>query len=120
MNFWSVVIFVLLVLDYLKENAIDYIIGPLAAIYIGLLAIYVGDKEFRRWHYMDNKGRHPGELFVIIWTVLIFFIVFSDFFFSKHFILPEGITSAYIGVLSVMVITQESKNLYKKKKVHRV
>ena len=115
-NFWSVVLYILVIYDFIKNNGAAEILGPVSAIYVGVLAIYATDKEFERWRYLNNKGKHPGELFVIIWTVLIFTIIFADFFLSMAYKLPGEITSVYIAVLGVLAFTRKSKALYEKKR----
>lgn len=115
-NTWSIVLYVLFILDFVNNNAFHNELAPLATLYVGSLAIYAGDKEFERWHNKNGNGRHPGELFVIVWTILIFIILMLDFALNKPYELPTEVTSAYIAILSVLAITQRSKSLYKKKK----
>lgn len=116
-NIWSIALYILFILDFVKDNAFKQELAPLATLYVGTLAVYASDKEFERWHCSNGKGRHPGELFVIIWTVLIFGVLIFDFILSKPYELPPEVTSAYIAILSVLAITQKSKSLYKKKRL---
>jgi len=44
--------------DFIWNHAFEEFLGPLAAIYIGILAIYAVDKEFERWLTTDGK-KHP-------------------------------------------------------------
>lgn len=110
-NFWAVIIYIVVVFDFIKNNAFGEILGPLAAIYIAILAIYVGDKEFERWHHL-HQNRHPGELFVIMWSILIFIIMITDFILSKSYKMPSEVISVYIAVLGILAITKKSKSLY--------
>lgn len=116
MNFWSIIFYFLIIYDFAKNNTFEYLMGPLATVYIGILAIYAGDKEFTRWHQANHNGKHPGELFIIAWTILVFSILFLCFIFSKPYKLPDEVTSAYIAALTILAITRRSKILYKKKR----
>jgi hypothetical protein len=113
-NLWAFAVFIAALFDFWKDNAYDAALGPLIAVYIGALAIYAGDKEFGRWHDSHNE-RHPGELYVIVWTVLIFGILITDLIFDKPYKMPGEIISAYIAVLSILAITKKSKSLYEVK-----
>jgi len=113
-NVWSVLFFMVVIADFLTNNACNKIINVLATLYIAILAIYVSDKEFERW-YNRHRGQHPGELFVIIWTILIFFLVMSTLVFSRPYQIPGAVISAYIAVLTILAITRKSKELYKHK-----
>ncbi len=100
--------------DFIGNNALTAYLGPLAAIYIGILAVYVGQKEFERWCHIHD-GRHPGEWFVIGWTLLVFSFFILDFIFSKPYIIPDVLIYTYITVLGVLAITIKSKRIYRKK-----
>lgn len=112
--FWSIIFIGLVVYDFIKDNALGYFIDYLSFIYIGLLTIYVGNKEFERW-YKTHKGRHPGEWFVIIWTIVIFSITIIDIIQDKAYKMPSALISSYIAVLTILAITEKSKEIYRKK-----
>jgi hypothetical protein len=114
-NFWTIVFMVFIVYDFINNNHLIEIMGSLAAIYIGVLAIYVGNKEFERW-YDIHRSKHPGEIYVIAWTFLIFTIIALDVILQKKYILPSGVVSSYLAVLTILVITNKSKSLYRRKK----
>ena len=113
-NFWAVVIYIAVIYDFIKDNAVQEFLAPLAAIYIAVLTIYASDKEFERWHHF-HQARHPGELFVIVWTALMAGILLADFLLSKLYKLPSEIISVYIVVLSILAITRKSKSLHREK-----
>jgi hypothetical protein len=75
----------------------------------------VGNKEFERW-YDIHRSKHPGEIYVIAWTFLIFTIIALDVILQKKYILPSGVVSSYLAVLTILVITNKSKSLYRRKK----
>lgn len=89
--------------------------GVLSAIYVAVLAIYVSDKEFERWQHLHNS-KHPGELFVIGWSLLIISLFFAELIFNKTYRIPDLVIYVYITVLGVLAITRKSKELYEKKK----
>ncbi len=81
-------------------------------IYIGILTIYVNDKKFECWYHNHNR-KHPGEIFVIIWTVLIIFLALAAFITGRPYHLPAAVVSSYIAVLTLLAITRKSKQTYK-------
>ncbi len=101
--------------NFIKDGVYDKGLDALLVIYVAILAIYTGDKEFERWHDRHSH-RHPGEAFVILWTLLVIGIAVCQFIFDK----PEGLTSeivaTYIAVLSVLAITRRSRSLYDKRR----
>lgn len=114
-DFWSLAIFALLIIDCNYQNSYDFLIGPFAAIYIGVLALYASTKEFNRWHKL-HAGRHPGEIYIIVWSLFVFSLGVLDILLKGKYHLPSEIIATYITVLGVFAITQKSKNLYFRKK----
>ena len=114
-SFWTIVVFIAIGWDFYKNNGFEKFTTPLLVLYIALLAIYAGDKEFERWHDI-HQSAHPGELFVVAWTILIAVIFFLNFILENTYQISAEVISAYIAVLSILAITRRSKILYKKKK----
>ncbi len=113
-NLWTFVLFVAIVVDYVKQNEWEFALGPIAAIYVGVLVVYSAEKEFERWaEYYD--GRHPGEIYVFCWTVLISLLIISSFFINTHYKIPSEIVSTYIAVIGIMAFTRKSKSFFSKK-----
>lgn len=112
-NLWTLVMFAAITWDFHLDNGFGKFVCPIAAVYIAILAIYAGDKEFERWHHI-HESRHPGELFVVAWTLLILTILVLDFILAKSYSIPAEVISTYIAVLSIMAITRRSKLLYKR------
>jgi hypothetical protein len=113
-NLWTLILFVLVVLDFLDPGAYAHDLGPVAAVYVGALVIYSAEKEFERWaEYYD--GRHPGEIYVFCWTLLIALLVLASLFFNTEYTLPPEIISTYIAVISIMAFTRKSKSFFEKK-----
>lgn len=110
-NFWSVLFFVVIILDFFVQNSYNDLLNVLAAIYISALAIYVSNKEFERW-YDKHDSRHPGEVFVIIWSLLIVSLFILSFVFKGDYQMPTAVVSSYIAVLTILAVTRKSKQLY--------
>jgi len=114
-NFWTFIFIAFLVMDFFSGNVFDYIIAPASVIYIGILGLYVGTKEFDRWYDL-HESLHPGEIFVIAWTVVIFgLIILSALMNGGHKLSSEAVAD-YIMVLSVFALTQKSKKMHQRKK----
>lgn len=115
LNLWSLVVFAAIIFNFAGNGVYDKQMDALLVIYIALLAIYAGDKEFERWH--DNhQSRHPGEIFVFIWTVLMAGLAVCQFIFDKTSGLTSEIVATYIAVLSVLAVTRRSRALYAKRR----
>ncbi len=113
-NFWSGMYFILIIWDFINNNFIIEALEIFGFIYIGVLAVYVGNKEFERW-YNKHQAQHPGEIFVIGWTALILIIVALDLILQKSYRLPSSVISSYIAVLTILAVTEKSKSLH----IHR-
>ncbi|MDD2681060.1 MAG: hypothetical protein PHE20_03090 [Patescibacteria group bacterium] len=121
-NIWSILFFTLIISDFLYANAYAAALNAIATIYVSILAIYVSNKEFERW-YDRHQESHPGEVFVIMWTGIVISLLALDFIYGAAYELPSAVISAYIAVLTILVITRKSKELYglqKKKQRKRV
>ncbi len=114
-NFWTPVLYIIIVLDFLTSNGITDFLGPICAIYIALLSVYTAQKEFERWRDY-NIGRHPGEVYVFVWTMLIFILLGLEVFHVRDYKLPSEVFSTYIVVIGILAITRKSKNNYCNKK----
>ncbi len=111
-NLWTLFLFFLIILDFVYDNAYLTLVEPAAILYIGTLALYSVEKEFERW-YEYHIGRHPGEMYVIVWTALILGISIAQVFMKKQYHLPSEVVATYIGVLGMLAITKKSKEFYR-------
>ena len=114
-NVWSFLFFAIIIADFLQGNNYQEILNAVATIYISILAIYVSNKEFERW-YDRHEESHPGEIFVIMWSGLVICLLILDFIYGSHYAIPGSVVSAYIAVLTILVITRKSKELYRRKR----
>lgn len=111
LNLWTLIVFAAVIWDFMTNNSLGGTVNLLLALYVGILSIYSAEKEFRRWHSF-HRGRHPGELYVIAWTVIIVFIFLCDLLLKKSYIMPEAIVSTYIVVVGILAITKNSKRVF--------
>ncbi|MBN2884379.1 hypothetical protein JXE04_00425 [Patescibacteria group bacterium] len=114
-NVWSILFFTIIISDFFYANAYIGALNAIATIYVSILAIYVSNKEFERW-YDRHQESHPGEVFVIMWTGIVITLLALDFIYGAAYELPASVISAYIAVLTILVITRKSKELYKLQK----
>lgn len=110
LNIWTVIFYTLIVADCYKNNSLHVFIEPVSAIYLAVLAVYTTQKEFQRWHNY-NIGFHPGEKYVIIWTVLIIILFILDAT-NPNYVLPSEVFTSYLVVIGILAITKSSKKNY--------
>ncbi len=113
-NFWTAVFMVFLIVDFFLKNRFEALVAPFSVIYTGVLGLYVGTKEFDRW-YEIHKGRHPGEIFVLGWTIIVFGLMGLAAWLNNGYRLSSEVIAVYIMVLSVFALTQKSKSLHRRK-----
>ncbi|MEK9173416.1 MAG: hypothetical protein AAB594_02505 [Patescibacteria group bacterium] len=110
-NLWTVLFIAFVILNFAHANRYEYMVSPMSALYIGMLTLFVGTKEFDRWHEAQT-GRHSGEIFVILWSILITVLFVFSIFLGKEHRVPSEIVAIYIAVLSIFAITQKSKRIH--------
>lgn len=110
-NFWSFVFFLFIILDFISGNGYKELLNILSVVYISALALYSSNKEFERW-YDQHESKHPGEVFVAIWSILIFLLFGLSFIFKGNYQIPTSVISSYIAVLTILAITKKSKEIY--------
>lgn len=114
---WTVVFFAAIIYDFLTENSLQVreLLLPIAVIYDAVLAVYSAEKEFKRWHD-KHTTIHPGEVYVILWTILIFGLLGVSILTHRPYHVPPEVTASYIVVIGILAITKESKYFYKQNK----
>ncbi|MES2214099.1 MAG: hypothetical protein V4465_01775 [Patescibacteria group bacterium] len=113
-NIWTLLFFILIIDDFIHHGAYEVLIGPAAAIYTACLTIYSAEKEFERWQFYFI-GKHPGEVYVALWTVLLFGIFAADIVTGSDYKVSPEIIATYIVVLGVLAITKKSKAIFKER-----
>ena len=118
-NFWTFAILTFIVFNFINYNIYNYLVVPFSILYTGVLALYVTTKEFERW-YEYHESKHPGEWFVILWTIVMVGVIAGAFILGEHYDTPSDvIVGVYLGVLTLFAITQKSKELHKKVRKRR-
>jgi uncharacterized membrane protein YhaH (DUF805 family) len=114
---WTIIFFLAIIYDFIHMNALDdaQILLPIAIIYDAVLAIYSAEKEFRRWHD-SHKTMHPGDLYVILWTILIFGLLGFGIALHRSYHIPAEVSASYVVVVGILAITKESKHFYRQAK----
>ncbi len=110
-NIWSILFFTVIVFDFITDNSSVDLLNLISMVYVGVLTIYVSNKEFERW-YHRHHNQHPGEIFVIAWSALIASLIVIDFISKSPYHLPGAVASSYIAVLTILAITRKSKQTY--------
>ncbi|RJQ13545.1 hypothetical protein C4553_03315 [Candidatus Parcubacteria bacterium] len=113
---WTIVFMIFVVANFFTQGRYEYLVPPLSAIYTGILGLYVGTKEFDRW-YDKYEGRHPGEMFVLIWTFIMLILFGFSLAGGSAYKISSEVVAVYIVVLSIFALTQKSKRLYQRKRV---
>jgi hypothetical protein len=111
---WTIVFMAFVTFDFFSMHRYENLVTPFAAIYAGILTLYAGTKEFDRWYELHSE-RHPGEFFVIAWTVLIFVLLGFTVALGPSYSLPPEVIASYIMVLSIFALTQKSKQLHRRR-----
>lgn len=115
---WGVLYLALALADFFGKNPYEYVLGPLGTVYIASLGIFVGSKEFDRWHER-HPGKRRGEIFVVLFSVVMVLFFVVSFATQGEYEVTPDIVATYIAILSVFVISQKSKELYGEKKTKR-
>ena len=110
-NFWTLVFLGFIIINFFLLGKYNILMPPLSALYVGVLTLYVGTKEFDRW-YEFHDSRHPGEIFVAIWSVIVLALFFYSFWSGAAYSIPAEVIADYIAVLSIFALTQKSKQAH--------
>jgi len=114
-NFWGTVALLLFVIDFFSFHAYNIAASSVAVIYIGVLSLYVGSKEFYRWKIKEVfPSKYFGEIHVIIWTIVMATFVVVAFMSGGWLKIPGEYVATYISVLGIFAISQQSKSFRKK------
>ncbi|MDD4900838.1 MAG: hypothetical protein PHS62_01840 [Patescibacteria group bacterium] len=110
-NIWLAVIVFIIIIDFWSGGHYTYLISPISLLYITLLTVYIGSKEFKRWfnHY---QGHHPGEIALVIWTVLIFILIISNAYLGSSYHISQDTISTYLVVVTLFIASRGSRAFY--------
>ena len=114
-NIWCLISYAAIIYDFIYDHALGDILPSILVVYVALLTIFVGVKEFERW-FETHNSRHPGEWFVIGWTIIVIGIFAAKIILHSKYQIPGEVLSTYIAVVSIMAITQKSKKMKSKRR----
>jgi phosphatidylserine synthase len=111
---WAVITATFFALDYFKILDCSNSLKTLTIVYISILSIFTSIKEFHRWKDKKFLSKYRGEIFVVIYTILIIiFIILSTINPKTYSIRPE-FTTTYLAILGIFAISYNSKYLKNK------
>ncbi|MBU1202738.1 hypothetical protein KKH39_01705 [Patescibacteria group bacterium] len=112
-NFWGIITSLIFLLTFFKIWDMSYLLTDITIIYLSILSIFTGVKEYSRWKNKDFFSRYNGEIFIVTWTILmLIFIVISAI--DKRYQLYSQFTATYLSILGVFAISLKSKSLKNK------
>jgi len=112
---WAIITLLIFTLDFFSGNQIDATAGAVGVIYIAVLGIFVGSKEFERWHGKTYPSRYFGEIYVIIWSALMICFAVLAPLSGGYYKVPQEFVVTYIAILGILAITHRSKQMHKKR-----
>ncbi|MFA4827530.1 MAG: hypothetical protein WC596_04785 [Candidatus Shapirobacteria bacterium] len=116
-DFWAIATIALFIFEIFIMKKSDTIANLASMVYIAILSIYAGQKEFYRWRQQHYLSLHWGEMFVVYWTGLM--LITFAFSIWNGLRLPEGLAATYVAVITIFALTKKSKSLYYKKKLRK-
>ncbi len=115
LNTWTALILPFVIFNFFTHEVLEYLAVPVAVLYVGLLTLYVGTKEFERWYDLHH-GRHPGEWFVIAWTLVMIFLFGCSIALGPEHTIHSDLVAVYVAVLTLYAFTHHSKELHRRKR----
>src|SRR5690349_10281 len=107
-NLWTFILYGVILGDLYFQHTWYEFLGPISAIYVAILALYTAEKEFERWHDY-HVGRHPGQIYVFLWTVLVVILFSLELSGYKGYKVPSEVYTSYVVVLGILAITRKSR-----------
>lgn len=114
LNLWTTLTLVLFIADFFSGNKFDSSASVIGIIYLAILGIYAGEKEYDRWK-TKFTSQFMGEAFVIIWTAVMIIFAVTATFSGGTYKIPTEFAVVYTSVVGVFAITRHSKSLYRQK-----
>ena len=112
---WGLGAMVLFIFDFFSGNFYATGVSSISLIYGAILAFYVGSKEYRRWRQKNHyPSKHWGEIYVISWTILMVIFVVLSSLSGGYYKVPGEFAGVYLTVMSVFILSRESKHLKKR------
>ena len=113
-NFWGILTAILFLLTFFKVYDLSHVLSDVTIIYLSILSIFAGVKEFSRWKNGKFLSNYHGEVFVITWTLLMFIFILFSAYDKSNYKLSNEFTATYLSVMGIFAISRKSKNLKSK------
>ena len=110
-NLWLMATVFIIIIDFWSGGQYSFLISPVSILYITLLTVYIGSKEFQRW-FSYYQGHHPGEVALVIWTCLMFILITSNAFLGASYHISQEIISTYLAVIALFVASRGSRAMH--------
>ncbi|MFA6215267.1 MAG: hypothetical protein WC768_01720 [Patescibacteria group bacterium] len=112
LNLWTIITIVLFMADFFSGNRFDTQSTAIGIIYLGILGVYITEKEYTRWEHKRFISRFLGEGFVGFWSAMMIMFVIIATFSGGQFKIPQDFAVVYTSIVAAFAITQHSKSLY--------
>jgi len=110
-NLWGIITALSFVISFFGIIDLSNALKSLTVIYIAVLSIYTGVKEINRWKSKNFISRYNGEIYILIWTIMMLAFIFLNVYNPERFHLSSEFTATYLSVLGIFAISQKSKTL---------
>ena len=110
-NFWGIVTAIFFIITFFNVSNLQQPLKSLVIVYVSILSIYTGIKEFNRWKDKKFMGKHNGEIFIVIWTILVILFIILNAYDPIRYRIPKEFTATYLSILGVFAISRKSKYL---------
>lgn len=110
-NLWGGITAIFFALTFFQVTDLSYLLTDVTIIYVSILSIFTGLKEYNRWHNKHFASRYHGEIFVATWTLLIITFIVLSAVDKNNFKISTEFTATYLSVLGIYAISRKSKHL---------
>jgi phosphatidylserine synthase len=110
-DFWGVITALAFIIAFFNVLDLNEPLRSMTIIYVSILSIYAGVKEFTRWKEKNFVSRHNGEIFIFFWTILVIIFVVLSAYNPDKYRVPGELTGTYLSILGVFAISRKSKAL---------
>ena len=114
-NFWGIATAIFFFMVFFHIVELGAALKTLSAIYIGILSIFITTKEFSRWTDKGFLSDHHGELFVVVWTILMVIFISLNVANSIKYPISGEFTATYLSILGIFAISRQSRHLKRMK-----
>ncbi|MBT4209400.1 MAG: hypothetical protein HOE19_00555 [Candidatus Komeilibacteria bacterium] len=110
-DLWGIITAIFFLLTFFRYYDLSHVLADASIIYLSILSIFTGLKEFNRWKNKKFLSRYYGEIFVIAWTLIILIFVLMTAIDKNQYTLATEFKATYISVLGIFAISRKSKSL---------